>query len=277
MNELTVWTNPEFGEVRTTTIDGEPWFVGRDVAEILGYERGSKAVVDRVDEEDRRMIDAGTQSQLGIELGQRGGWLVNESGMYSLVLTSKLKTAKQFKRWITSEVLPSIRKTGSYSIQPKQPTSSLDILVQQNNVVAQAINVLKEHEERLNEMESAITDTQQQITDAVNVFTAPAFSPDEWQEKTRRAACDCAVAQGMNHAAFFDHIYHRVEEIAGVDLANRQTRKRNRLKAEGATKTQRNRVTILSIIAEDKALRPILDSILREEKAKVFISGRPVS
>lgn len=114
MNELQIFKNEQFGEIRTVTIDNEPYFVGKDVAEILGYERGTKAVVDRVDEDDRCMIDGTTQSQIGTELGQRGGWLINESGLYSLILSSKLPKAKQFKRWVTSDVLPSIRKHGAY-------------------------------------------------------------------------------------------------------------------------------------------------------------------
>lgn len=116
MNDIQIFENPEFGKVRTVVIDDEPWFVGKDVAEALGYERESKAVVDHVDEDDREMVDGKTQSCFGIELGQRGGWLINESGMYSLVLSSKLPTAKKFKHWVTSEVLPSIRKTGSYNL-----------------------------------------------------------------------------------------------------------------------------------------------------------------
>lgn len=118
---LQIFNNPEFGEVRTTVIDGEPWFVGKDVAAALGYERESKAVVDHVDEDDRTMIDGKTQSRFGIELGQRGGWLINESGLFSLVLGSKLPSAKQFKHWVTAEVLPAIRKTGSYSIPRVTP------------------------------------------------------------------------------------------------------------------------------------------------------------
>lgn len=116
MNDIQIFENPEFGKVRTVVINDEPWFVGKDVAEALGYERESKAVVDHVDEDDREMVDGKTQSCFGIELGQRGGWLINESGMYSLVLSSKLPTAKKFKHWVTSEVLPSIRKTGSYNL-----------------------------------------------------------------------------------------------------------------------------------------------------------------
>lgn len=114
MGELQIFKNEEFGEVRTVEIDSDLWFVGKDVAEILGYERDTKAVVDHVDEDDRINIDGKTQSQFGIDLGQRGGWLINESGLYSLILSSKLPNAKAFKRWVTSEVLPSIRKHGGY-------------------------------------------------------------------------------------------------------------------------------------------------------------------
>jgi toxin-antitoxin system, toxin component, bro family len=118
-NELQIFKSDEFGQVRTVLISNEPYFVGKDVTEILGYERTTKAVVDHVDEEDRQMIDGTTQSQIGIELGQRGGWVINESGLYSLILSSKLPTAKKFKRWVTAEVLPAIRKTGSYTAKPK--------------------------------------------------------------------------------------------------------------------------------------------------------------
>lgn len=100
------------------TINGEPWFVGKDVAEILGYANQNRDIIRHVDEEDRMMVNH--ESQLNTEtvssLGQRGGWIINESGLYSLILSSKLPTAKQFKRWVTSEVLPAIRKTGGYGV-----------------------------------------------------------------------------------------------------------------------------------------------------------------
>lgn len=112
MNGLQVFSNEEFGEIRTITINNEPWFVGKDVASALGYTDINHSVIDHVDEEDR--VNSKTQGQNDPELGQRGTWLINESGLYSLVLSSKLKSAKSFKRWITSEVLPTIRKTGGY-------------------------------------------------------------------------------------------------------------------------------------------------------------------
>ncbi len=114
-NKMQIFNNNAFGQLRTVEKDGEIWFVGKDVATALGYERDTKAVVDHVEQEDRFMVGGKTQSQFGIELGQRGGWLINESGLYSLILSSKLPKAKEFKHWVTAEVLPSIRKTGSYT------------------------------------------------------------------------------------------------------------------------------------------------------------------
>lgn len=108
MNDLQIFNHPDFGEVRTVTIDDEPWFVGKDVAQVLGYQNPSKAILDHVDAEDKLNNDS------LLSLGQRGGWLINESGLYSLILSSKLPGAKEFKRWVTSEILPSIRKHGAY-------------------------------------------------------------------------------------------------------------------------------------------------------------------
>ncbi len=108
MTKLEVFKNEMFGEIRTTTIDDEIWFVGKDVAEALGYSNASKALADHVEEEDK--LNNETLSSLG----QRGGWLINESGLYSLILGSKLPSAKAFKRWVTHEVIPAIRKHGMY-------------------------------------------------------------------------------------------------------------------------------------------------------------------
>lgn len=111
MNELQVFENAEFGSVRTLVIDNEPYFVGKDVAEILGYANPRKAIIDHVDEEDK--TDGVTiRDSIGRE---QNPVCINESGLYSLILSSKLPTAKKFKRWVTAEVLPSIRKHGAYA------------------------------------------------------------------------------------------------------------------------------------------------------------------
>lgn len=121
MNELMIFNNPEFGEIRTVEVDGEPWLVGKDVARALGYKDATKAARERVDAEDRGVAKMDTPS------GQQEMTIINESGVYSLVLGSKLPSAKKFKRWVTSEVLPSIRKNGMYLL-PKDYPSALRAL-----------------------------------------------------------------------------------------------------------------------------------------------------
>ena len=121
MNNLTVFENPEFGAIRTVTIDGEPWLVGKDVAEALGYTNPRKALADHVDDEDKGVTKCYTPG------GDQDMTIINESGLYSLVLSSKLPTARKFRRWVTSEVLPSIRKTGGYNL-PKDYPSALRAL-----------------------------------------------------------------------------------------------------------------------------------------------------
>ena len=112
-NNLKVFTNEQFGKVRVVEIDGEGWLVGKDVAEVLGYKNLSDALSKHIDEEDKLQI-AKHDLQECEDIGTKGAIVINESGLYSLVLRSKLPQAKQFKRWVTSEVLPSIRKHGAY-------------------------------------------------------------------------------------------------------------------------------------------------------------------
>lgn len=109
MNEVQIFNNEEFGQVRTLVINGEPWFVGKDVAEILGYSNTRKALADHVDEEDKGVTKCDT---LG---GVQDLTVINESGLYGLILSSKMPNAKKFKHWVTSEVLPAIRKHGIYA------------------------------------------------------------------------------------------------------------------------------------------------------------------
>ena len=116
-NKLAVFNNPEFGSVRTLTIDDEVWFVGKDVAEALGYIDTKSALADHVDAEDKQIIQRRQITTLDVP--NRGMTIINESGVYSLVLSSKLPGAKKFKHWVTSEVLPSIRKTGGYTAKER--------------------------------------------------------------------------------------------------------------------------------------------------------------
>lgn len=132
MNEMKIF-NFEDNEVRTQTINGEPWFVGKDVADILGYSNPAKAIRDHVDDEDKGQNDTFTPGGMQIMT------IVNESGLYSLVFKSQLPSAKRFKRWVTSEVLPTIRKTGSYQI-PADPMDALRLMFQATEHTQEKVN-----------------------------------------------------------------------------------------------------------------------------------------
>ena len=143
-SELKVFENPTFGRVRTVEINNEPWFVGKDVADILGYQNGSRDINRHVDEEDRhkltrRFADSGQAREM---------YIINESGLYSLILSSKLPGAKEFKRWITHDVIPSIRKTGGYI--KGQETMTPDELMAKALMVAQ--QTLADREARISQL-----------------------------------------------------------------------------------------------------------------------------
>ena len=146
-NEVQIFENAEFGKVRTIVKDGEPYFVGKDVADILGYADTNQAIRNHVDDDDkltRRFNGSGQNREMVI---------INESGLYSLILSSKLPAAKKFKRWVTSEVLPSIRKTGSYTAKHAKPDDAMQskrLEVMERNARTRAANLLLKIAERTN-------------------------------------------------------------------------------------------------------------------------------
>lgn len=147
---IQVFENKEFGKVRIMEVNGEPFFVGKDVAEILGYADTNKAIAMHVDEEDK------LNDKTALSLGQRGGWLINESGLYSLILTSKLPKAKAFKRWVTSEVLPSIRRHGLYAV---------DEILANPDIAIKALQELKAEREKRRSLEGTVAVQNQQIAE----------------------------------------------------------------------------------------------------------------
>lgn len=157
LNQLEIFKNREFGEIRTVTIDGEPWFIGKDVAEALGYGKGkslNNAVATHVDEEDKGVTEMMTPG------GKQNLIIINESGLYSLILSSKLPNAKKFKHWVTSEILPQIRRTGSYQ---KRLTPEEMMRIQ--------LGMVDDHENRIEHLENTMTidyGQQQELKKAVN-------------------------------------------------------------------------------------------------------------
>lgn len=144
-NEIKVFSNEEFGSIRRVEVDGEFWLVGKDVAHILGYTDENKAIAMHVDDEDK------LNDKTALSLGQRGGWLINESGLYSLVLSSKLPSAKKFRRWVTSEVLPSIRKHGAY-----MTPETLEAAILNPDYLIKVATALKQETEKRKALESKV-------------------------------------------------------------------------------------------------------------------------
>ena len=157
-NQIMEFTNEQFGKIRTTLIDGEPWFISRDVAIALGYSNPNKAVKDHVDEEDKGITNRYT---LG---GNQNLGIINESGLYSLILSSKLPNAKVFKRWVTSEVLPSIRKTGSYAT----PEAIYKTLIEPKNLII-VLETLAEEQAKNKKLtaENAVLSVKAKYYDAI--------------------------------------------------------------------------------------------------------------
>lgn len=148
MNELQVFKNQEFGSVRTLVINSEPWFVGKDVAEALGYKNTKDALAKHVDSEDKEILKS--QNATLENIPNRGVTVVNESGLYSLVLSSKLPSAKKFKRWVTSEVLPALRKTGQYQVKE---LSGQELMAK---ALIEAQNVLAAKDKQIQEMKPKV-------------------------------------------------------------------------------------------------------------------------
>ena len=180
MNNLQIFNSEEFGSVRTMVIDNEPWVVGKDVAEILGYKDTSDAMRRHVDDEDkltRRFTDSGQNREM---------YIINESGLYSLILSSKMPNARKFKRWVTSEVLPAIRKTGSY----QKPMSQVEMMRIQ-------LGMIDNHEERIAELEQNMTidyAQQQALGEAVNYVVIDALGgkgSDAYKEIGKKVFSEC--------------------------------------------------------------------------------------
>ena len=156
MNQLEIFKNREFGEIRTVVIDGEPWFVGKDIAEVLGYSNSRKAIVDHGDDEDK-MDGVTIRDAIGRD---QAAVVINESGVYALIFGSKLASAKRFKHWVTSEVLPQIRKNGSYQ---KRLTPEEMMRIQ--------LGMVDDHENRIEHLENTMTidyGRQQELKKTVN-------------------------------------------------------------------------------------------------------------
>lgn len=180
MNEITIFNSQEFGNIRTVTIDGEPWFAGKDVAEALGYSNARDALSKHVDKEDKGVAKCDTPG------GKQDLSIINESGLYALIFGSKLESAKRFKHWVTSEVLPAIRKTGGYQKQ----LSPVEMMRLQ-------LGMIDDHESRIENLENNMVidyGQQQVLGDAVNKTVINALggkNSSAYKELGRKVFAEC--------------------------------------------------------------------------------------
>ena len=246
MNDLKIW-NYEDSTVRTIEIDGEMWFVGKDVAEVLGYSNTRDALAKHVDEEDKATVAIHDGSQ------NRNVTVINESGVYALIFGSKLPTAKKFKRWVTSEVLPSIHRTGSYGIDTTL-TPELQVLIQ--------------HERMMQEQKKQLDIVQNKVDAIQDIFT---LTPENWKKDVRVAVGKLSMSIAEDYSMMqelYEQIYALLENRAGADLEARLRNRRKRMEQNGSTKTAIKKITKLDIIEDDKKLKEIFTAILREMSAK---------
>lgn len=182
MNEVQIFNNEEFGSVRTVRLEDGPWFVGKDVAEILGYRNTNKAILDHVDEEDKFLRGSrgnemgklfSSLKEMQETFGRQDNWFINESGVYALVFGSKLPAAKKFKHWVTHDVLPTLRKTGSYVMSDVQQRIQSDPMFAAEYFAKHFLEVAKdrdklakqiEDEKPMTELGKAITSAEENIS-----------------------------------------------------------------------------------------------------------------
>lgn len=223
--KLEVFRNSEFGDLNTIVIDGEPWFIGKEVAEKLGYVNTKKAILDHVDVQDKQHF---LRSQFvtleiqGFKMPNRGMICVNESGLYSLILSSKLESAKRFKHWITSDVLPSIRKHGAYMTEQtlEQALLSPDFLIQ----LASKLKEEQEHNKRLTQRNKELATTNAALSKEINTW-----NPREILNSLVRSYAIKACSNKVSYA--WGNLYKKVEYKLHINL---RARKDNNGKRGGA-------------------------------------------
>ncbi len=254
-NEIQVW-NYESSEIRTVQINGEPWFVLSDVCKVLELSSPHK-VAERLDGDEKG------RNQIPTLGGVQEMAVVNESGLYAVILRSDKPQAKPFRKWVTSEVLPSIRKHGSYSVQ-----SQFADLSPQLQVLIQMETRQKQIEARQAEQATALAGLEQKIQNTCEVI---ALDKTAWRKDSEHLINKIARATGEGYGGIrlvYEEIYRSIESRAGVSLNTRLTNKRNRMAGEGVCKSKRDKLTRIDIIAEDKKLIEIYVAIVKELAVK---------
>lgn len=259
MNDLQIFVSKEFGEIRTVTIDNEPWFVGKDVATALGYKNTRQAILTNVMDEDKGVHSVDTPS------GKQEMTVINESGLYALIFGSKLDSAKRFKHWVTSEVLPSIRKNGNYQMMQHESSE----LSPQLQMLQGLLDQMKETEIANKKRDRQIALAQETAEKAVETterMKDEIISPfDNWRDDINKKVRQISIASGIPYQGLFTSLYSDLEHIGRCDLSTRQRNKRDRMERAGCTKTDiQKETTKIAVIEGDARLKQIFEDIVRK-------------
>lgn len=249
MNEMQIFTYNDT-TLRTVELDGEMWWVLKDVCGVLGIVKPEN-VAARLDEDEKGTCVMGTPG------GKQNMTVVNEPGLYNVILRSDKPEAKDFKRWVTHEVLPRIRKTGSYTVQP---------MTQAQLIAAQA-QLLVDMEKRMDAMQTQTAALEAKVDKAMTVFSRPA--EDHWKSDTDGAIKKLCEDNHLSVMATKGRMYAELEQTAGCDVSARLNRLRGRKKKAGMRRKDYMTLTKLDAIAEDKKLRAIFEGVVRSWQARM--------
>lgn len=233
MNEIQVF-NFNHNKVRTVMVDDEPWFVGKDVATVLGYTDTYGALKKHVDDEDKQNCQNDSFKT------SRGMTVINESGLYSLIFGSKLPEAKKFKRWVTHEVLPALRKTGEY----KMPTSNIEVMELMFHALKDTNADVSNLNERLGEIESTRSMS--------------------WRDRMMKEAYAYCDSNGLCISPFLRLIYKEMENRSGRSLSKTLSQRKKRMKLQGVASTKINQFRKIDVIEQDKPLRELFEEVFYE-------------
>lgn len=256
MNELQIF-NYHDTPLRTVEKDGELWWVLKDVCEVIGITKHTN-VAARLEDDEKGACLMGTPS------GQQNMIIINEPGLYNVILRSDKPEAKDFKRWVTHEVLPTIRQRGSYALAQAQPMSPAQL------IAAQA-QLLVDMEKRMEEMQSQTLALEAKVDTAMKAFSRPA--EDHWKADMDRAIKDLCEAQHWSPTATKGRMYAELEQTASCNINSRLSALRRRKKKNGARHKDAMALNKLDAIAEDKQLRAIFEGIVRSWQAKTVSVG----
>lgn len=248
MNKLQIFKNSDFGDIRTVTIDNEPWFVAIDVCRALEIANATQAL-QRLDEDERSMLNIGRQGEANV---------VNEYGLYNLVLGSRKPEAKQFKRWITHEVIPQIRKTGSYM----PDLSALSPELQLMNALVQQVNIQALNQQKL---QIAIDDTKQEIQDMRDAIV---INPKaEWRKEVDSVLRKIGF-KADDYSLVRREAYQALQDRARCKPNVLVTNLKKRAAANGMQKSKVDNINLMDVLENDVRLREIFISIVKEMRIK---------